>query len=103
MDGTFNIAPPLFTQVYSIHADFLARSHPLVFSLLTNKRQATYCALLNELSNIGNYVFQPQTMMKDFEMASIQAVDEVFPNASKTGCFFHLTQNIHRRIQNAGL
>ena len=59
MDGTFNIAPPLFTQVYSIHADFLGRSHPLVFSLLTNKRQATYRALLNELSNIGNYVFQP--------------------------------------------
>ena len=103
MDGTFNIAPPLFTQVYSIHADFLGRSHPLVFSLLTNKRQAIYRALLNELSNIGNYVFQPQTMMTDFEMASIQAVDEVFPNASKTGCFFHLTQNVHRRIQSAGL
>ena len=81
MDGTFNIAPPLFAQVYSIHADFLGRSHPLVISLLTNKRQATYRALLNELSNIGNYVFQPQTMITDFEMASIQAVGEVFPNA----------------------
>ena len=36
-------------------------------------------------------------------MAAIQAVGDVFPNASKTGCFVHLTQNIHRRIQGAGL
>ena len=36
-------------------------------------------------------------------MAAIQATGDVFPNASRTGCFFHLTQNIHRRIQGAGL
>ena len=103
MDGTFDVAPPLFTQVYSIHADYLGRSHPLVYGILTNKRQATYRAFLNELSNIANHAFQPLALITDFEMAAIQAVGDVFPNASKTGCFFHLTQNIHRQIQGAGL
>ena len=37
MDGTFNIAPPLFAQVYTIHAKYLERSHPLIFGVLPNK------------------------------------------------------------------
>ena len=36
-------------------------------------------------------------------MAAIQAAGAAFPNATQSGCFFHLTQNIHRRIQNEGL
>ena len=79
MDGTFDVAPPLSTQVYSIHADYLGRSHPLVYGLLTNKRRATYRAFLDELSNIRNRAFQPQSILTDFEMAAIQATGDVIP------------------------
>jgi len=37
MDGTFDAAPMLFTQVYSIHATFMERTLPLVYALLPNK------------------------------------------------------------------
>ena len=103
MDGTFNVAPTLFTQVYSIHADYMNHSHPLVFGILTNKRRATYTAFLTEVRNLANNMLRPETIITDFEMAAIQAIGDIFPNASRTGCFFHLSQNIHRRIQNAGL
>ena len=36
-------------------------------------------------------------------MAAIQAAGATFPNAVKSGCLFHLTQNIYRRVQNEGL
>ena len=103
MDGTFSIAPPLFSQVYSIHADYLSRSHPLVIAVLPNKRRTTYDAFLTEVRNLANNVLQPDTVITDFEMAAIQAVGHIFPNESRTGCFFHLTKNIHRRIQGEGL
>ena len=103
MDGTFSIASPLFSQVYSIHADYLSRSHPLLIGLLPNKRRTTYNAFLTEVRNIANNMIQPNTIITDFEIAAIQAVGDVFPNASRTGCFFHLTKSIHRHIQGAGL
>ena len=36
-------------------------------------------------------------------MSAIQAIGDIFPNASRTGCFFHFRQNIHRIIQGARL
>ena len=103
MDGTFDVAPALFTEVYSVHADYLNRSLPLVIGVLPNKRRTTYTAFLTGLQNVANNILQPDTIITDFEMAAIQAVGDVFPNASRTGCFFHLTKNIHRRVQGAGL
>ena len=86
-----------------MHADYLNRSLPLVIGVLPNKRRTTYNAFLTGLQNVANNILQPDTIITDFEMAAIQAVGDVFPNASRTGCFFHLTKNIHRRVQGAGL
>lgn len=102
MDGTFDVAPPLFTQIYSIHATYLGRTHPLVFALLPNKRQAMYESMLNELKNITANL-NPTSIITDFELASIQASQTVFPNSQHSGCFFHLSQNIFRKIQQNGL
>ena len=40
--------------------------------------------------------------MVDFEKASINAFEEKFLSVV-SGCFFHLSQNIYRKIQSAGL
>ena len=42
MGGTFDIAPPLFTQVYSIHGKHVGRCNPLIFGILPNKSRAVY-------------------------------------------------------------
>jgi len=34
----------------------------------------------------------------DFEMGAIQAINQVFPKASVSGCFFHFTQSIWREV-----
>ena len=102
MDGTFDIAPPLFSQIYSIHAVYLGRSHPLVFGILPSKRRTIYDAFFAGVLRLSNNL-QPTTLITDFEMAAIQAAGATFPNAVKSGCLFHLTQNIHRRVQNEGL
>lgn len=46
-----------------------------------------------------NVRLHPQTIMTDFERASINAFGEHFPDAILTGCFFHFGQCIWRRLQ----
>ena len=41
--------------------------------------------------------------MMDFERAAINAVQTTWPNAQVTGCFFHLNQNIWKKIKELGL
>ncbi len=36
-------------------------------------------------------------------MAAIGAIQSEFPQASIKGCFYHLAQNIYRRVQSEGL
>ncbi|XP_064109705.1 uncharacterized protein LOC135217666 [Macrobrachium nipponense] len=102
MDGTFDITPPLFSQLYSIHGLYLGRTHPLVYALLPNKRQGTYETLFRELNHLTNGEAAPQSIITDFEMAAICASNVVFPHAENRGCFFHLAQSVHRRIQREG-
>ncbi|XP_059154938.1 uncharacterized protein LOC131940304 [Physella acuta] len=86
MDGTFKTAPALVN----------GRTVPCVYALLQNKTQETYTALLNTS-------LQPISIMIDFEMAVIKSVERVFPKCEVKGCFFHLSQNIYRKIQDSGL
>jgi hypothetical protein len=39
----------------------------------------------------------------DFEAAAIKAIRHVFPNARVTGCFFHFTQAVWRKVGKVGL
>ena len=45
----------------------------------------------------------PSCLMTDFEKGAIRAYQEAFPGVHCTGCFFHLSQSVWRRIQAAGL
>ena len=103
MDGTFNIAPPLFAQVYTIHAKYLGRSNPLIFGVLPNKSRAIYDTFLGAVQEITETELQPDIIITDYEMAAIQAAGNAFPNANRRGCYFHLTQSIYRRIKSEGL
>lgn len=46
---------------------------------------------------------QPKTLMHDFELAAIRAFSDEFPNIKITGCLFHLSQNVQRKVQELGL
>lgn len=98
-DGTFRTAPqPLFGQLYVIHADLAGRVVPLVFVLLCRKDEDTYMRMLNALK-LRCPNLNPETVSTDFELASINAFSNAFPNSRHKGCWFHFGQCLWRQVQ----
>jgi hypothetical protein len=101
MDGTFDISPTLFMQVYTVHVLKHGRCLPVVYGLLPRKTQAIYTSFLTVISNKLNMA--PRTITSDFEKALLNACQTVFPSTQLHGCFFHFKQSMFRRIQDLGL
>ena len=108
-DGTFKTAPLLFTQVYVIHAlrggpDLMKDGHLLtsIFVLLTNKTEITYRRMWQQIQLLCPLA-NPAEILMDFEKAAINSFELTWPGSVVKGCFFHLTQNIWRKVQAVGL
>ena len=100
-DGTFKVVPEYFFQLYTIHAEKDGYVFPCVYALLPDKRECTYNILLRKLLELWPGL-NPANIMTDFEKAAINSFEEHFL-AVTSGCFFHLSQNIYRKIQSEGL
>ncbi|KAG4081143.1 hypothetical protein HA402_011988 [Bradysia odoriphaga] len=83
MDGTFDITPPLFKQVYTIHGRKNNKYFPLVYVLACKKDFYTYETVLRQLK-LADPRLKPKAIMGDFEMAAIKAAHEVFPMPTYT-------------------
>ncbi|CAF4419126.1 unnamed protein product, partial [Rotaria magnacalcarata] len=106
MDGTFSTTPPFFDQVFTIHALKYETSFPCIFGVLPDRKRTTYKHLFKILKGLAvsmNRTFKPARVMSDYEASIITAVANEFPQAIHSGCFFHFTQAIYRRIQSLGL
>jgi hypothetical protein len=97
-DGTFKIVPEVFYQLYIIHAVYRDHVVPVCFALLRRKDASTYERLFNEILKFAPE-WTPESMMIDYEKACINAYQSVFPDALLSGCYFHLKQNLHRKLQ----
>uniref|UniRef100_A0A915E455 H15 domain-containing protein n=1 Tax=Ditylenchus dipsaci TaxID=166011 RepID=A0A915E455_9BILA len=102
VDGTFKITPAPFHQVYVILAERGGYVFPVLYALLPNKSQATYEKLFRITRRIWPD-FIPSSVSIDFEMAVISALEVVFPESDVWGCFFHLVQNMIKKLNVAGL
>lgn len=107
IDGTFKTCPKLFHQLYVIHGTVLGHVFPLIYCLTTRRTEATYRTILQHLVDhareIG-FTLNPARVHCDFELAAINAVEHVLPNATIAGCLFHLAQTIHRYgVNHCGL
>ncbi|KAG8238223.1 hypothetical protein J437_LFUL017252 [Ladona fulva] len=101
-DGTFKIAPPLFSQVYVILGEKHGGVHPMVYALLPSKSRATYGKLFDIIKDLQQGL-QPATISCDFEIAAFRSMREHFPHARIQGCFFHLTHNMKKHLCSMGL
>ena len=102
MDGTFKCVPLIFSQLYTILARVGEEVIPAVFSLLPTKTKEQYQALFDVLVDRCPDL-KPEVIHSDFEIGAIHAAQSRFPDASVEGCFFHLCQNVYRRVQDGGL
>ena len=98
VDGTFKVVPEVFYQLFIIHAVYRDHVVPVVYALLRKKNADTYDRLITEVLKVAPG-WSPNTVMMDFEQASINAFKNKFPSVVLSGCYFHLRQSIHRKIQ----
>ena len=92
------MVPEIFYQLFIIHAVYRQHIVPVVYALLRRKNADTYSRLIDEVAKVApNWL--PVSIMMDFEQASISAFQNKFPSASLSGCYFHLRQSIHRKLQ----
>ena len=75
--------------------------HPVAYSLLTGKEEDTYFRLLTHFKELCPGI-SPRGWVTDFEAAQRNAVFRVF-GISATGCLFHFSQCVYRRVQAEGL
>ena len=63
---------------------------------MNDKSTNTYVKVLTELKNLNSNL-NPETVMTDFEHASLLAFRRIFPDTNQQGCLFHLIQCIWRQ------
>lgn len=100
-DGTFSIAPKLFSQCYVILAKENGGVHPIVYALLQNKSTRTYVNMFQILKEIEPNL-NPASIVCDYEQAAHCAMRAIFPNVQIKGCFFHLGQNMQKHLASDG-
>lgn len=100
-DVTFKVCPNLLFQVYTVHALDSGRSFPCIYGLLPNKTEEPYSTLWQELVNVVQH--NPDDIITDFEIASIDTAAANVPGIEMKGCSYHLSANFWKRIHQAGL
>lgn len=107
MDGTFDVAPPLFKQLYVVRVLVNGFHVTVAYCLLERKTKKTYEEMLRTILEkcYGREIHpDPDIVHVDFEEAVIEAVKCVLgEDVEIKGCFYHLTQNTHRKVQKLGL
>lgn len=102
-DGTFKVVPHLFYQLYSIHFEFIGGLNPAaIYVLLTNKSRATYDRLIRVVKELAPTA-SPSRILTDFESAAMNGFRDAYPEAAVSGCYFHLTQSVNRKVNECGL
>jgi len=107
MDVTFKSSPKRLCQIYAIHVQAHEIWVPVVIALLERKTKRTYENVVGVLKNTVQEKFNrhlsPLRVSTDFEQAAISAVTSAFPGSKPSGCLFHFSQALWRRVQAEGL
>jgi len=73
-----------------------------MYCLVENHNQVVYDRMFNEVQRMI-ILGSPEGILLDFESAAINAFRSAFPNATVTGCYFHLTQSVMRKVNEIGM
>ncbi|XP_068123041.1 uncharacterized protein [Hyperolius riggenbachi] len=101
-DGTFTVAPDLFSQLFVLSSSRGGTLYPIFYCLLADKGEDSYLKLFKAIQQIWPNL-NPQQYYSDYDQAATHAFRAAFPNCNIHGSFFHLAQNIKSRINAEGL
>ena len=101
-DGTFRVTPQGFDQLYTLHGFSRGAVYPCVYALLPGRSEEVYRGFLDRVVQLSNGL-NPVSIMTDFEMAAIRAMQRQFPTVEVTGCMFHFGQCVWRKLQSEGM
>ena len=75
----------------------------LVFIFMTRRTQAMYVAMLTRLHERSAELYEvdlePRIITTDFEKGAINAFQEVVPHVTVSGCHFHISQSVLRKVR----
>jgi uncharacterized membrane protein len=100
-DGTFYVAPKIFSQSYTTHAVIDCKCLPLIYVLTGDKKGDTYEYILNVIKFYfdQNCLVDTGTVMIYFEKAVMNAFQKSLPGWDISNCFLHLIQAVQKNIQ----
>ena len=84
-DETFSTAPNVFYQIYTTHASVEGCLIPIVYALLPDKKESTYCRLVSILK-----VDSPKRVTIDFEVAVRNSIIATHQIAQIQFCLFSI-------------
>ena len=83
VDGTFQVTPSIFYQLFTIHIMIHNLVLPMLYPLPPNKQRQSYnhvLSLLKDAVMTEGLTLDPSTVICDYELAIIQAPTLNFPN-----------------------
>jgi hypothetical protein len=102
VDGTFSLAPTIFYQILVILAERGNFVLPVCYALLPSKTEEIYRRMIRLILEAWP-AMNPQAISTDFERSLINAFVAAFPDAEVHGCFFHLVQNMKKKLGELNL
>ena len=106
VDGTFKIVEKPLFQLVSVHGTVrrpaITRNAPLAYILMQGKTTADYISVFQKLKSLvedDGRTMQLTRMVMDFEKALWNAARAVWPNVKFRACWFHLCQNIYKKVK----
>lgn len=74
----------------------------MVYAFLTGKTEEIYIGLFHYIRQVLPLQYNEITIITDFELAQINAIQTVFPESTHQGCYFHYCQvpNLNMLLYN---
>ncbi|KHJ43674.1 FLYWCH zinc finger domain protein [Trichuris suis] len=96
-NATFDIKCPLFPHVFVLMAERGGFFIPVLFGLLPNKQESTYRHMFSALKQMWPEL-APESIVVDFDRATMNALTAAFPRARVVGCFANLVRRMKMKL-----